>query len=183
MNHFQLRLKFGEEAENLFEEVLKLQILPNKGYERFTFQSLRDKHGWNSVECQKFTKVNGDFKVIGQDDEELFFDVKGTEKLSLDSLEFAREDLIFAMNFHLRREHCFFFRKSDVANKIKNVCKKVKLPSGDDGFSIWAAQDFPQERLYTELPRKILSLKKKLRKKAAEEFSDKFFGNVLIPEI
>mgnify|MGYP001233874256 CR=1 FL=1 len=173
MNTFQQRLKYGEEAEDVFEEMLKQQIFPNKGYERLRFETLRDKHGWNVTECQKYTRINGDFRVVGENWLDLYFDVKGTEKISETSLSEARKDLIFAMNFHVSREHCFFLRKEDTAAIIRSVSKKIKLPSGDDGYSIFAAQDCPQHRMYIELPRKVLSLKKRIVK-ANEELSNFF---------
>ena len=170
MMTFQQRLKYGEEAEDIFEEMLKQQIFPNKGYERLRFETLRDKHGWNVTECQKYTRINGDFRVVDENWNELYFDVKGTEKISEASLTAARDDLIFAMNFHITREHCFFFPKTPTINSIRGSSKKIKLSSGDDGYSIFAAQDFPQLRLYTDLPRKVLSLKKRI-KKSNEEYS------------
>lgn len=171
MTTFQQRLKYGEEAEDIFEEMLKQQIFPNKGYERLRFETLRDKYGWNVTESQKYTRINGDFRVVDENWNELYFDVKGTEKVSMTSLSEARQGLIFAMNFHVSREHCFFLQKDEPTMRaIHGNSKKIKLPSGDDGYSIFAAQDCTQFRLYTELPRKVLSLKKRI-KKSNEEYS------------
>lgn len=166
MNTFQERLKFGHDAEDVFEMALQQQIFPNKGYKRFTFEMLRDKYGWNVTECQQYTKVHGDFHVTLPDDKKMFFDVKGTEKISETSLMEAKEGLVFAMNMHVSRDHCFFLMKNDMLVKaIQDNSKEVKLPgNGDKGYAIYAAMEFPGIRLWKELPRKILSLKKRLRK-------------------
>lgn len=185
MKSFQDRLKFGTEAEDIFELMLKEQILPNKGYERFTFEYLQEKHGWNIRDCQNFTKVHGDFHVDvlsaeasskkgwGESympDGKYYFDVKGTEKVSETSLMEATEGLIFAMNFHISRDHCFFLPKSQyLVEAIKNRSKEVTLASGDKGYSIYAAEELSSYRVWTKIPRKVLSLKNRLRKEIARK--------------
>lgn len=162
---FADRLKIGTDAEDFFELILKDQIFPNKTYERFDFEKLKDKYGWNTQECREYTRKNGDFRVIDENYNVIYVDVKSTSKISETSLKTAADGLVFAMNFSIDRDHCFFLKKDQTLHyTIAMKSKPLTLSSGDRGYSIFALEDCPKHRIYHDLPRKILSIKKRLRK-------------------